>query len=84
MPSAIVNLLIFNNNVNSHFIKAPIKHTYKSKSSITSNSGIFLYWKIDENLKTKNFNILKKLIKYFIGDNLPIYRMVQPSDYGWI
>ena len=52
MPSAIVNLLVFNDNKSSRFVKAPVKHLYKSNLSITSNSllykGIFLYSKIDE------------------------------------
>ena len=86
MPKAIVNLLKFNNYENTRFVKAPIGHKFNSKSAITSNSllykGIFLYSKIDQNLKTKNIKQFKKAIKIYIGENLPIDRMVQQSDYG--
>ena len=50
MPSAIVNLLVFNDNKSTRFVKAPVRYLYKSNSSITANSllhkGIFLYSKI--------------------------------------
>ena len=86
MPSAIVNLLNFNDKINTRFVKAPINHKIKSKSHITANSllhkGIFLYSKVDEILKTKNIKQFKKLIKAFIWEKLPIDRMVQQSDYG--
>ena len=64
----------------------PIGHKFNSKSSITSNSllykGIFIYSKIDQNLKTKNIKQFKNAIKTFIGENLPTDRLVQQSDYG--
>ena len=86
MPKAIVNLLKFYNFENTRFVKAPIGHKINSQSAITFNSllykGIFLYSKIDQNLKTKNIKQFKKAIKIYIGENLPIDRMVQQSDYG--
>ena len=86
MPKAIVNLLKFNNTDNTRFVEAPIGHKFNSKSAITSNSllykGIFIYSKIDQNLKTKNIKQFKKAIKIFIGENLPTDRIVQQSDYG--
>ena len=66
-------------------MKQPARNIHNSMSTITKNGllfkGIFLYNKVNDNLKTTNIKQFKKEIKVFVREKLPPDHIVGPSDF---
>ena len=86
LPKLIVDNWVYTNRDGKSRLIGPRHHSYKPKSSITSNSllhkGIFIYSKVQDSMKTKNGKTFKKYIRNIIQNKFPNDRMILPSDYG--